>query len=63
MPKFQFIETEEIQKVVIFEAVDEQEAIDLMESVMSVEDLPNVETFYKNGTTDWSVVSEVREAN
>ena len=63
MPKFQFIETEEIQKVVIFEAVDEQEAVDLMESVMSAEDLPNVETFYKNGTTDWSVVSEVREAN
>jgi hypothetical protein len=60
MPKFKFIETEEIERVIVFEAKDEIEAVDLMEDIMSVEDLPNVEIFHKSGTTHWGTAMEMR---
>jgi len=61
MPKFKFVETEEIRKVVFFEAKSYEEAIDLMGSVMSIDDLPNVESFLENGDTDWSEPEEFSE--
>ena len=61
MPKFKFVETEEIERVIVFEAEDEIDAVDIMEAVMSVEDLPNVEIFHKSGTTNWGSATEMRE--
>lgn len=61
MPKFKFVETEEIRKVVIFEAKSYEEAIDLMESARSIDDLPNVENLLEDGDTDWSEPEEFSE--
>jgi len=53
MPKFQFREIENTIAIITFEADDLEHAQILMDEVLSWEDLPNSERFYKNGDTDW----------
>ena len=53
MPKFQFVQWEEIKSVVVFDADDVDHAEELMQDAMDWSDLPNAEIFHKNGSTNW----------
>jgi len=60
MPKFKFVEREETERVIVFEALNNTEAVNLMED-LSVDDLPNVTIFDYSGTTYWSDPKEYSE--
>lgn len=63
MPKFRFTEHEYARCVVDFEADNLEHAKSLIESVMSADDLPNSERYWKDGTTTWDDPLEVTEDN
>jgi hypothetical protein len=61
MPRYRFTEYETNKRIVTFTADNLEHAIELMEEAISIEDLPEVEDFWKNGDTDWEDPEEVNE--
>jgi len=63
MPKYQFVEHEYTKNIITFEADSLEQAQELMSDLLSYEDLPNSEKFWKSGETDWEEPKEVKEDN
>jgi hypothetical protein len=53
MPKYSFNFWEETKWGVVFEADNLEHAKELMEETLNVDDLPNVEKFFKKGDETW----------
>lgn len=53
MPKYSFNFWEETKWGVVFEADSLEHAKELMEESLNVDDLPNVEKFFKKGDETW----------
>jgi hypothetical protein len=61
MAKYQFVEHEYTKNIITFEADSLEHAKELMGEMLSHEDLPNSEKFWKSGETDWEEPREVEE--
>ena len=61
MPKYQFVQWEEIKAIITFDADDLDHAKELVMDTMDWNELPNAEIFWKSGSTDWEDVEELNE--
>jgi hypothetical protein len=61
MPKYQFVEHEYTKNIITFEADSLEQAQELMGEMLSSEDLPESEKFWKSGETDWDEPTEVKK--
>lgn len=58
MPKYQFTEHVYERYIVVFEADSLEHAQEIMDDVMSIDDLPNSERFFRKGETEWETPIE-----
>jgi hypothetical protein len=59
MPKYTVRVHEESTYIVQFEADSLEQAMELVDNAMDVDDLPDSEKFWKNGQTNWDTPTEI----